>query len=54
MGVTEGGLEVMGERLGERCFIGQDNAVMWVKGVTEGGLEVMDECLGERFPLPTQ
>ena len=37
MGVTEGRLEVMEESLGERSFLGQDNAFMWVKRVTEGG-----------------
>ncbi len=46
MGGREGGMKVRGESLGERSFLGQDNAVMWVKGVTEGGLEVQG---GEKF-----
>ena len=27
-----GGLEVMGESLGERSFVGKDKALMWVSG----------------------
>ena len=47
-GVTEGGLKVMEATLGERSFLGQDNAFMYVKGVAEGGPEVLGESLGGR------
>ena len=47
-GMTEGGLEVMGESLGERSFLGQDNAFMWVKGGDggrRGGVVVVVLCV---------